>query len=77
MKFAFFLPLLLTSFVANSVQNFNNAKTHLVKIYTANPEQTTFYCGCEFSFNGKKGVVDFSQCGYTLRKNQVRAARIE
>ena len=53
-------------------QNFNNAKTHLVKIYTSNPEQTTFYCGCEFSFNGKSGVVDFSKCGYAPRKNQAR-----
>ena len=58
-------------------QNFNNAKTHLVKIYTANPKQTTFYCGCEFVFDGKKGAVDFSKCGYTPRKNEVRASRIE
>ena len=35
-------------------QNFSNAKTNLVKIYKSNPEQTTFYCGCEFSFDGKK-----------------------
>lgn len=60
-----------------SEKNFNNAKNHLVKIYTANPEQTTFYCGCEFSFNGKKGNVDFSKCGYTPRKNQTRAERLE
>jgi len=60
-----------------SQQNFNNAKNHLVKIYTANPEQTTFYCGCEFSFDGKKGSVDFSKCGYTPRKNEARASRIE
>ena len=58
-------------------QNFNNAKNHLVKIYTANPEQTTFYCGCEFVFNDKKGVVDFSKCGYVPRKNQTRAERLE
>ena len=58
-------------------QNFNNAKTNLVKTYKSNPEQTTFYCGCEFVFNDKKGVVDFSKCGYVPRKNQTRAERLE
>ena len=77
MKFVAFTLLLSVPFVASSAQNFNSAKNHLVKIYTANPEQTTFYCGCEFSFDGKKGSVDFSKCGYTPRKNEARASRIE
>ncbi|NUF49858.1 endonuclease [Gilliamella sp. ESL0250] len=61
----------------NSKQNFNWAKNQLVKIYNENPKQTEFYCGCEFSFNNKKGTVDFTKCGYTPRKNQTRAERIE
>ena len=66
-----------SSIVAISKQNFNTAKTHLVKIYKETPEQTTFYCGCNFSFDGKKGSIDFSQCGYKPRKNEQRASRIE
>lgn len=60
-----------------SKQNFDNAKKQLVQLYKSYPQQTTFYCGCDFSFSNKSGVVDFSQCGYKPRKNQNRAARIE
>ncbi|MCX8688896.1 endonuclease [Gilliamella sp. B2973] len=63
--------------VAISKQNFNAAKTKLVQLYKSNPEQTTFYCDCEFSWTGKKGIVDFSKCGYEPRKNLNRASRIE
>lgn len=72
------IALLLIPFLVNSAQqNFNWAKTQLVKIYKNNPEQTTFYCGCDFNFEGKKGIVDLNRCGYKARKNQNRAERIE
>ncbi|OCG44879.1 deoxyribonuclease [Gilliamella sp. Choc5-1] len=69
--------LCLTPFFTYSAQNFNSAKTHLTKLYKSNPEQTEFYCGCEFSFNNKKGTINFTKCGYKPRKNQARAERIE
>jgi endonuclease I len=73
----FIISLVLVSFFANSTQNFNTAKNQLTKLYKSNPKQTEFYCACEFSFNDKKGVVDFGKCGYKPRKNEVRASRIE
>ncbi|MWN30856.1 endonuclease [Gilliamella sp. Pra-s60] len=69
--------LLFVPLFVYSAQNFNSAKTQLTKLYKSNPNQTTFYCGCEFSWVGKKSVVDFSKCGYQPRKNQARAERIE
>ncbi|GGZ93952.1 deoxyribonuclease [Ignatzschineria ureiclastica] len=60
-----------------SEQNFNKAKTELTKIYKAHPEQKEFYCGCDFSWEGRKGIVDLKSCGYKVRKNEVRANRIE
>jgi deoxyribonuclease I len=63
--------------VAISKQNFDNAKTQLTKLYKSNSTQTEFYCGCDISWTGKKGVVDFGKCGYEPRKNQARAERIE
>ena len=58
-------------------QNFNDAKNKLIKIYKDNPITKTFYCGCDFSFLGKKGIVDLASCGYEVRKNENRASRIE
>lgn len=69
--------LLLPFFCYSAQQNFNNAKTQLIKIYKNNPEQKEFYCGCDFSFTGKKGIVDLNSCDYQARKNQTRAERIE
>lgn len=63
--------------IAISKQNFNNAKTKLIELYKANSQQTTFYCGCEFTWIDKKGIVNFSTCGYEPRKNLNRASRIE
>lgn len=72
------IALLLLPFVSNAAeQNFNQAKSQLIKLYQANPEQKEFYCNCNFSFNGKKGIVDLKSCGYQSRKNQTRAERIE
>ncbi|MCX8649713.1 endonuclease [Gilliamella sp. B2776] len=72
-----FVTLLFIPHFVHSAQNFSTAKTKLIRLYKSNSEQTTFYCDCEFTFNNKKGVVDFDKCGYVPRKNQVRAKRIE
>lgn len=73
----FFVILLIIPLFAHSAQNFNTAKIKLIQLYKLNFEQTTFYYGCEFSWAGKKDVVDFSKCGYEPRKNLNRAERIE
>lgn len=74
----FLVTLLLIPALSHAVQqNFSHAKTELVKLYKNNPEQKEFYCGCDFRFQGKKGIVDLPSCGYQSRKNQTRAQRIE
>ncbi|WP_392562113.1 endonuclease [Orbus sturtevantii] len=77
MKQFIILAFLLSFIPGVLAQNFNQAKTQLVKIYTNNPEQKEFYCDCDFKFIGKKGAVDLASCGYQVRKNQNRAERIE
>lgn len=57
--------------------SFNQAKTRLTAIYKAYPTQKEFYCGCDFSWKGKRGEVDLAGCGYEIRKNAERARRIE
>lgn len=71
------LIALLFPVITYSAQNFNSAKTKLTKLYKANTTQKEFYCGCDFSYQGKKGVVDLKSCGYQVRKNENRAKRIE
>ncbi len=61
----------------NSEMTFNKAKTRLINLYQAHPEQKEFYCGCDFSWEGKKGIPDLKSCGYKVRSNDVRANRIE
>lgn len=58
-------------------QSFNQAKARLTEIYKAYPTQKEFYCGCDFSWKGKRGEVDLASCGYQVRKNTERANRIE
>lgn len=58
-------------------QNFNSAKKQLINFYNQNTQQKEFYCGCDFVFHGRKGEVDLQSCGYQVRKNKMRAQRIE
>lgn len=66
----------LTSFPALSkgINNFTQAKAEAVKI---NQGAQTFYCGCDISWQGKKGTPDLKSCGYQVRKSELRAERIE
>jgi len=60
--------------------NFSASKKLMYKyMYNGKyPElMTEFYCGCEIKHVGKKLVPDLASCGYEVRKNQVRAERIE
>lgn len=83
---AVFLSLLFLSIsnVYAKDLSFRQAKKALVALYQANPDQKTFYCGCEIGWKGRKGVPQASSCGYTPRiaitrsgKKNARAERIE
>ncbi|WP_413111022.1 endonuclease [Thaumasiovibrio sp. DFM-14] len=56
--------------------SFNVAKRLLTdKIYHDYTE--TFYCGCDFTWKGRRGEPDLDNCGYQVRRQEVRANRIE
>ncbi|MGL5948034.1 MAG: endonuclease [Aeromonas sp.] len=72
--------LLLTSAVLAapaSAQTFREAKKDLTKLYQTQPQVTSFYCGCNINYQGKKMTPDHQSCGFTPRKQAKRAARIE
>lgn len=54
------------------IESFRKAKPHVMAIYRDHRE--TFYCGCTFDDDK---VVDLESCGYTVRKNEKRARRME
>lgn len=59
-------------------QNFSKSKKELRKIYTSGKlEMVAFYSNCKFKAQGKKLVPIHSTCGYEVRKQEKRAARIE
>jgi deoxyribonuclease I len=57
------------------INSFSQAKNAAVKIHQDAP--SSFYCGCEIKWQGKKGIPDLASCGYQVRKDPVRANRIE
>ena len=58
--------------------SFYEAKKNLVKIYQNElKEQTTIYCQAPINWQGKKGIPDLDDVGYTVRKQRTRAERIE
>jgi len=74
--FIVFLSLLTASHAAptyknQSIRNFDQAKKIAHEIHKENPYTT--YCHCAYS--GKK--IDLQSCGYKVRKDAKRAARLE
>ncbi|WP_194439777.1 endonuclease [Vibrio fluminensis] len=71
------------SAVAAPPTSFSAAKREAVSIYKDLEKDinyaTSFYCGCDINWQGKKGVPDLEGCGYQIRKQtqKVRATRIE
>lgn len=55
--------------------SFSKAKKEAIKIYA--DHTTSFYCGCDFEWKGRKGIPDLESCGYQVRKQLKRASRIE
>ncbi|USE36613.1 endonuclease [Endozoicomonas sp. SCSIO W0465] len=56
-------------------KNFSSAKREAAKIYDKN--LISFYCGCPIKKEGNKLVPDLQACGYSIRKQETRANRIE
>lgn len=86
MNAAFFTALLTVSLIILSPTtfaspahptSFSQAKKLAKKMYSAQLPTTSFYCGCDISIKGKKWNTDFARCGYQVRKQEVRAGRIE
>ncbi|MGB2079810.1 MAG: endonuclease [Vibrio sp.] len=56
--------------------SFSQAKRLSTEIYAIS-KQPSFYCGCDIQWENKKGQPDLKSCGYKVRKQEKRAARIE
>ncbi|XBC40611.1 MAG: endonuclease [Buchnera aphidicola (Nurudea yanoniella)] len=56
-------------------KNFYHAKLEAQKINFYAP--SSFYCGCKISWIKKRGTPQLKSCGYKIRKNAIRAHRIE
>ena len=61
---------------AQKIQSFSKAKKQLVKMYQANPDAATFYCGCDIKWKGKKGAPDAQSCGYSPRNEVTKKGNI-
>lgn len=78
MKFFILFALVLSNQIsAETPTSFSKAKKVAASIY--HDHKTTFYCGCDFEWKGKKGAgrTDLASCGYSVRKQIKRASRIE
>lgn len=69
------LLVFTTSSLAAAPTSFAQAKRIAVKLYQDHP--VSFYCGCEISWQGQRGIPDLEGCGYEVRKQATRANRIE
>jgi deoxyribonuclease-1 len=74
--FTCFILLLVSISSLSNQPSFSQSKRALAKLYQESP-QTTFYCGCQFSYAGKKLTLDLKSCNYSVRKQLKRASRIE
>jgi len=71
----FLLLLISTTVLAEPPATFSKAKKVAATIYA--DHQTSFYCGCSYTRQGKKLIPDLQSCGYEPRKELKRASRIE
>ena len=63
---------------ATPLESFSQAKKVLTKAYQNELSgQTTIYCNATINWQGKKGLPDLSAVGYKVRKQEIRANRIE
>jgi deoxyribonuclease-1 len=71
----FLLPL--TTVAAEHPASFSQAKRIIRTIYQDNLPLKSFYCGCDIAIAGKVWQPEHQSCGYQVRKQQIRANRIE
>jgi len=57
--------------------DFSKAKKLARDIYQSQLPHQSFYCGCDIRMQGKQWQADHDSCGYQVRKQPQRAARIE
>ncbi|WP_345972802.1 endonuclease [Sulfurimonas diazotrophicus] len=76
------LLLLIVPVILIASPSFNQSKRLLKDIYSNH--QTTFYCGCDYTYANKGNMIDRASCGYSPRnpktkkgKDNMRARRIE
>lgn len=60
-----------------AMESFNDAKKVLPSIYKQIDDPKTIYCGCDLSIERNRFNVDLKSCGYKVRKQAKRAARVE
>lgn len=56
--------------------NFSQTKD-MLKRHVEKSGDLDYYCGCPIKVNGKQLTLDLAACGYEVRKNESRAARVE
>lgn len=60
-----------------AMDSFNAAKKILPSIYKQLEDPKSVYCGCDLNIERNRFIVDLKSCGYTVRKQPKRAARVE
>ena len=65
----------LASATPNPPASFSAAKRVAINIYDEHP--VSFYCGCDIRREGQRLIPDLESCGYEIRRQEVRANRIE
>ncbi len=73
------LGLMLSAALAAAPLSFEQAKTQArQQVYFDRHTVGTLYCGCQWEWLGRSGGrVDLDSCGYQIRRQEVRAQRIE
>ncbi|MBO8415258.1 MAG: endonuclease [Proteobacteria bacterium] len=71
------LILALPGADALAVDSFNQAKKILPSIYKQLDDPATIYCGCPVTIERNRFKLSLKECGYQVRKQPKRAARVE
>ena len=74
-KIILIFTILLPQLLFAEPITFSKAKKLLPNVYRG--MEQSIYCGCNYSYQGKKLIPDLNSCGYQVRKEEKRANRIE
>ncbi len=67
----------LPSFSEDGIDDFSEAKRAMPGIFKQLKNPHTLYCGCPLTFERNRYYPDLKACGYQVRRNARRAARVE